>query len=40
MLVAGTSLPALAAGDPHVLVLGCVSNDPKGDYEQLKPLLD
>jgi len=40
MLVAGASLPALAAGDPHVLVLGCVSSDPKGDYEQLKPLLD
>ena len=32
--------PALAAGDPHVLVLGCVSDDPKVDYQQLKPLLD
>jgi len=32
-------LPA-AAADPHVLVLGCVSNDPKTDYEELKPLLD
>jgi phosphonate transport system substrate-binding protein len=40
MLVAGTPLPAMAAGDPHVLVLGCVSDDPKADYEQLKPLLD
>lgn len=40
MFVAGTSLPALAAGDPHVLVLGCVSSDPKADYDQLKPLLD
>jgi phosphonate transport system substrate-binding protein len=32
--------PAFAAGDPHVLVLGCVSDDPKADYAQLKPLLD
>jgi phosphonate transport system substrate-binding protein len=32
--------PVLAAGDPHVLVLGCVSDDPKVDYQQLKPLLD
>lgn len=32
--------PAVAAADPHVLVLGCVSNDPKADYDQLKPLLD
>jgi len=34
------ALPAVAAADPHVLVLGCVSNDPKGDYDELKPLLD
>jgi len=33
-------LPAVALADPHVLVLGCVSDDPKSDYEQLKPLLD
>jgi phosphonate transport system substrate-binding protein len=33
-------LPAVAMADPHVLVLGCVSDDPKNDYEQLKPLLD
>ncbi|MFL6592733.1 MAG: phosphate/phosphite/phosphonate ABC transporter substrate-binding protein, partial [Luteimonas sp.] len=32
--------PAVAAADPRVLVLGCVSDDPKADYEQLKPLLD
>jgi phosphonate transport system substrate-binding protein len=28
------------AADPRVLVLGCVSDDPQGDYERLKPLLD
>lgn len=28
------------AGDPHVLVLGRISDDPKAHYEQLKPLLD
>lgn len=28
------------ASDPHVLVLGRVSDDPKAHYEQLKPLLD
>lgn len=39
-LATGALLPAAAAADPHVLVLGCVSNDPKGDYEELKPLLD
>jgi phosphonate transport system substrate-binding protein len=39
-LATGALLPAAAAADPHVLVLGCVSNDPKGDYDQLKPLLD
>jgi phosphonate transport system substrate-binding protein len=33
------SLPARAA-DPHVLVLGRISDDPKAHYEQLKPLLD
>lgn len=34
--------PAIAidTGDPHVLVLGCVSDDPKADYALLKPLLD
>ena len=40
-LFAGSAaIPAIAAGDPHVLVLGCVSDDPKTDYELLKPLLD
>ena len=40
-LFAGSAaLPAVAAGDPHVLVLGCISDDPKTDYELLKPLLD
>lgn len=29
-----------AADDPHVLVLGRISDDPKAHYEQLKPLLD
>ena len=28
------------AGDPGVLVLGRISDDPKAHYEQLKPLLD
>ena len=28
------------AGDPAVLVLGRISDDPKAHYEQLKPLLD
>lgn len=28
------------AGDPHVLVLGAVSDDPGADYGRLKPLLD
>ncbi|MEO6263582.1 MAG: phosphate/phosphite/phosphonate ABC transporter substrate-binding protein [Luteimonas sp.] len=38
---AGSALaPASAAGDPHVLVLGRISDDPKTHYEQLKPLLD
>ena len=31
---------ARAADDPHVLVLGRISDDPKAHYEQLKPLLD
>ena len=35
----GASPPARAA-DPHVLVLGRISDDPKAHYEQLKPLLD
>ena len=33
------TLPA-AANDPHVLVLGRVSDDPAAHYEQLKPLLE
>ena len=33
-------LQARAAGDPHVLVIGRISDDPKAHYEQLKPLLD
>ncbi len=38
---AGIAPPAArAAGDPHVLVLGRISDDPKMHYEQLKPLLD
>ena len=32
--------PPAPAGDPHVLVLGRISDDPKAHYEQLKPLLD
>jgi phosphonate transport system substrate-binding protein len=39
-LATSVLLPAVAAADPHVLVLGCVSNDPKVDYDALKPLLD
>ncbi len=35
----GVARPALAA-DPHVLVLGRISDDPKAHYDQLKPLLD
>ena len=31
---------AQAADDPHILVLGRISNDPKAHHEQLKPLLD
>jgi len=33
-------IPAQAADDQHVLVLGRISDDPKTHYEQLKPLLD
>src|SRR3546814_1693228 len=33
----GASAPAQAE-DPHVLVLGRISDDPKAHYEQLKPL--
>jgi len=33
------SLPT-RAGEPHVLVLGRISDDPKAHYEQLRPLLD
>jgi phosphonate transport system substrate-binding protein len=40
LFAASAAIPASAAGDPHVLVLGCVSDDPKTDYELLKPLLD
>jgi phosphonate transport system substrate-binding protein len=39
-LVALAWLPPAQADDPHVLVLGRVSDDPKAHYEQLKPLLD
>jgi len=40
-LLAGLAFAAPArAGDPHVLVLGRISDDPKAHYEQLKPLLD
>lgn len=31
---------SVRAGDPGVLVLGRISDDPKAHYEQLKPLLD
>lgn len=41
VLLTGLALvrPALAE-DPHVLVLGRISDDPKAHYGQLKPLLD
>ena len=39
LLLSMTSLPA-RAGDPGVLVLGRLSDDPKAHYEQLKALLD
>jgi phosphonate transport system substrate-binding protein len=41
LAAAGSSpLRAATADDPHVLVLGRISDDPKAHYEQLKPLLD
>ena len=44
ILLAVAMLPAAMhpahATDPHVLVLGRISDDPKAHYEQLKPLLD
>jgi len=39
MLAALMSLPVVAE-ESHILVLGRISDDPKSDYEQLKPLLD
>nr|WP_051414588.1 phosphate/phosphite/phosphonate ABC transporter substrate-binding protein [Pseudoxanthomonas suwonensis] len=39
-IVAIIGLPAQAAEDAHVLVLGRISDDPKEHYDQLKPLLD
>ena len=39
-LLPATIVPANAAGDERVLVLGRISDDPKAHYEQLKPLLD
>jgi phosphonate transport system substrate-binding protein len=40
-LLACWAKPAMASSDdPHVLVLGRISDDPKHHYEQLKPLLD
>ncbi len=39
VLVLSLPLPALA-GDPGVLVIGRISDDPKAHYEQLKSLLD
>jgi phosphonate transport system substrate-binding protein len=32
--------PSDDAGDAHVLVLGCISDNPRTHYERLKPLLD
>ena len=42
LLVLALASPAgsARAGDPGVLVLGRISDDPKAHYEQLKPLLD
>jgi phosphonate transport system substrate-binding protein len=40
LLAAFGVCPAARAQDPHVLVLGRISDDPKAHYEQLKPLLD
>jgi phosphonate transport system substrate-binding protein len=39
-LGAPASADPAGGGDPHVLVLGRISDDPKAHYEQLKPLLD
>ena len=40
-LLAVSAMPGTArAVDPHVLVLGRISDDPKAHYDQLKPLLD
>ena len=39
-LLPAATVPASAAGDERVLVLGRISDDPKAHYEQLKPLLD
>ena len=40
-LLACWAKPAAASSDdPHVLVLGRISDDPRHHYEQLKPLLD
>lgn len=40
LLLAACIAPAFADDDPHVLVLGRISDDPQAHYEQLKPLLD
>ncbi len=40
LLVVIALVPPAHATDPHVLVLGRISDDPKAHYEQLKPLLD
>lgn len=45
LVLASLALPLSAApvpgeDDPHVLVLGRISDDPKAHYAQLKPLLD
>jgi phosphonate transport system substrate-binding protein len=39
-LALASPIGAVRAGDPGVLVLGRISDDPKAHYEQLKPLLD
>ena len=40
VVVLPAAVPPAHAADPHVLVLGRISDDPKAHYEQLKPLLD
>lgn len=40
LAMAAAPLSVLAADDSGVLVLGRISDDPKKNYEQLKPLLD